>query len=48
MNLLETESFEETFGPKKKRKKPKIQFNDYEDFKKNIDNSISRNIYYYY
>eukprot|EP01119_Soliformovum_irregulare_P003334 TRINITY_DN1374_c0_g1_i1.p1 TRINITY_DN1374_c0_g1~~TRINITY_DN1374_c0_g1_i1.p1 ORF type:complete len:713 (+),score=275.57 TRINITY_DN1374_c0_g1_i1:307-2139(+) len=34
MHILETETFESTFGPKKQRKKPKISFSDVDELAK--------------
>ena len=31
MKILETESFDDTFGPKRKRKKPKIAVGDIDE-----------------
>lgn len=39
MNLLEVETFETTFGPKKQRKKPKLNFVDIDSFASVADES---------
>jgi len=38
MKILDIESFGETFGPKKLRKKPKINFNDVDELVKKVTN----------
>jgi nuclear GTP-binding protein len=39
MNLLSTESFEDTFGPKHKRKRPKLSAGSLEDLLSNANTS---------
>lgn len=44
MKILEVESFEETFGPKKQRKKPKLAVADVEELAKTT--TISSGFYH--
>ncbi|KAK7874444.1 hypothetical protein R5R35_001538 [Gryllus longicercus] len=42
VHLLETESFESVFGPKKTRKRPNVKFSSLEALSKNADHSLEK------
>ncbi|PRP84513.1 hypothetical protein PROFUN_05848 [Planoprotostelium fungivorum] len=42
MNLLTAETFESTFGPKKQRKKPKVELEDYESIMSHVDKQAEK------
>ena len=44
VHLLDTEPFADAFGPKKKRKRPKLMVSDYEALAKKADGSQGKRI----